>query len=642
MSIKKVIIATVLALAMVAMVAPAATQAATLSELMAQISALQAQLVALQGGSQAAGTGLCAGVTFERTLVVGSTGTDVKCLQQMLSVTPMSGYFGQITLAAVRAYQTSKGFVPANQVGPMTRAALNASLAAVTPAGSFPAGCTSAAGFSSTTGQSCSAVGNFPAGCTSASGYSPTTGVSCSTGASTTPGATGFLSIPNLSPAPASDTSGNITATSGVPVLGVNVKAIGSNMTVSSAKVQLAITGGDYPSTVVQTLSVYDGSTLLGTYPVNTSTVIKNSTDYYVILSGFNFMIPANVTKTLTIKADFNPGLETNRTLTINLYGTDAVRGVDGMGAYATAGLATTKVYTIGYATVGASTLVVSANTATPKATSVNVNVDNGTTGVPMLVFNTKSTTGASVITDVVVTAQGDNTAVAKMTGVSLYDGSTLLGSQSLSSAVSGATATFTDLTVNVAKDATKTLTVKADFGATVTNSSSVYLSIATGAITYQKPDMTSTTTTGTAGSSTNVVVLFNGKAAILSFVSSSSTYTYNTTTPSLSYSTGVITFKAKADGGTLTALTNSTVKVKWNSTILSTSDVSVDVSPVGDTADGSEATVTVTMTVPRATSGTGFVNFNIYEIDWTVGGTSATQIWGLSDDYKTPYVNVQ
>src|ERR1035437_7157877 len=110
MSIKRTIITTIVALALVAVVAPAATQATTISDLMAQIAALQAQLQGLAGTPVATGTGACVGVTFIRNLVVRSTGSDVKCLQQILQVTPQSGYFGPLTLAAVRAYQAEQGF----------------------------------------------------------------------------------------------------------------------------------------------------------------------------------------------------------------------------------------------------------------------------------------------------------------------------------------------------------------------------------------------------------------------------------------------------------------------------------------------------------------------------------------------------
>jgi len=145
MSIKRTIITTIVALALVAVVAPAVTSATTVADLMAQIAALQSQLQGLSGTTTATGTGACAGVTFTRNLKVGDTGSDVKCLQVLLNNNGYKvattgagspGYetltFGPKTLVAVKAFQTAKGMVPANQVGPMTRAALNALLGTAT------------------------------------------------------------------------------------------------------------------------------------------------------------------------------------------------------------------------------------------------------------------------------------------------------------------------------------------------------------------------------------------------------------------------------------------------------------------------------------------------------------------------------
>jgi len=144
MSIKlrKTIIAAVAVVSSVAMIAPSFAGAVTIDELLAQIAQLQMQLQTMQGG---AGAGACAGVTFSRTLTVGSTGSDVKCLQVILNMSAStkvasSGagspgmetmYFGPLTLAAVKMYQTQHGWTPANQVGPMTRAALNAQVSAM-------------------------------------------------------------------------------------------------------------------------------------------------------------------------------------------------------------------------------------------------------------------------------------------------------------------------------------------------------------------------------------------------------------------------------------------------------------------------------------------------------------------------------
>ena len=541
-----------------------------------------------------------------------------------------TSYFGPITLSAVKAFQVAKGWTPANQVGPLTRAELNALINATPAIPGTPVvptvGCPAGAIYNSVTGALCSVV-------------------------APTPGATGFLSIPSLSPSPASNA--NIIETSNVPVLGVNIKAIGSNMTVSSAKLKIAVSEGDYPSVVVQNLHVYDGSTLLGSYPVNVSTVIKDGSYYYVILSGFNFVIPANTTKTLTINADFNSGLETSRTVTFNLYGTDAVRGTDSMGAFTTAYLATTRAYTVTYTTVGSSTLTATASTSTPASTSVNVDATNGTTDVPVLVFNAKSTVGASQITDLVFTVTAIDTAMfADVTAIKLYDGSTLLGSVSpVESGSTGAgTATFSDLAIDVAKDATKALTVKADIAAGVTAEDTLIVSITpTSQITYRKPDLSSRYGYGSAITGKTMYV-FNGEAAAFTLVGATATYTYNSTTPSASYTSGVITLKVKANGGTITPKLDSddfTVNAYLNGSLVgAAASKSVTITPDDVVSDGTESTVVINVSESREASGTGFVSFEVDNIAWVIsdGTTTVTvtgQNWGL-DTFKTPAVSAQ
>lgn len=127
MNIRKTIISTTVALTMVALVAPAAVGAITAADLQAQINALTAQLGTLQGSSSVPAA--CVGVTLNMNLKPGMNNAQVKCVQAILNVSPMSGYFGPKTLAAVQAYQAANGITPASQVGPMTRAKLNAWLA---------------------------------------------------------------------------------------------------------------------------------------------------------------------------------------------------------------------------------------------------------------------------------------------------------------------------------------------------------------------------------------------------------------------------------------------------------------------------------------------------------------------------------
>ena len=124
---------------------PAAAQ--TSADLQAQITALLAQISALQ--AQLSGSTTPASTTtynFTRDLTLGSTGEDVRALQQYLnsagytvastgagSVGNESAYFGALTQAALSNFQAANGVSPtAGYFGPITRAKI-ASLTPTTP-----------------------------------------------------------------------------------------------------------------------------------------------------------------------------------------------------------------------------------------------------------------------------------------------------------------------------------------------------------------------------------------------------------------------------------------------------------------------------------------------------------------------------
>ena len=132
--VSKLFVAFVAASMLVMLASPA--KAATAEELQAQIDALMAQISALQGSTAPAATP-AKGCTFTRALTVGSEGADVKCLQDYL--TPKyftnaggsTGYFGSVSAAAVAAWQTANGVMPAaGYFGPVSQAKYAALMAA--------------------------------------------------------------------------------------------------------------------------------------------------------------------------------------------------------------------------------------------------------------------------------------------------------------------------------------------------------------------------------------------------------------------------------------------------------------------------------------------------------------------------------
>lgn len=65
---------------------------------------------------------------FNQNLWVGLKNDDIVQLQKRLRVTPLSGYFGVLTLAAVIRYQRANAIPPTGFVGPLTRAKLNSTV----------------------------------------------------------------------------------------------------------------------------------------------------------------------------------------------------------------------------------------------------------------------------------------------------------------------------------------------------------------------------------------------------------------------------------------------------------------------------------------------------------------------------------
>ena len=284
------------------MMGPAVASAATVDELTAQINALLAQVQALQTTSgTTVVTPVSGGHVYSVDLTLGSTGDDVVALQTFLVsnghlVMPAGvamGYFGNLTKAAVSAWQAAMGISPtAGYFGPISRTAMNAAGVGASTGLSYPVGCTSGIGFSPTTGMPCATAGtSLPAGCVSTNGFSPTTGQACS-GATTTVVGGGVSASFDSSVLPSTLISGQGVAT----VAGFKI----SNGTASPVKVTMVKfkrTGISSDSTL-NNVYLYQGSARL-TDSASIATAVVNFTD----TAGL-FTIPANSSITLLARAD--------------------------------------------------------------------------------------------------------------------------------------------------------------------------------------------------------------------------------------------------------------------------------------------------------------------------------------------------
>lgn len=439
---------------------------AQINSLLAMIAQLQAQLAA-QGGSTTTGG---AGMMFTQDLTLGSTGSEVTSLQQwlvskgylMMPAGTSYGYFGPLTQSALAKYQAEAGISPAaGYFGPITRAKVNAM------GGSMTGGTTGGTTTGGTTGGA--------------------TGI-------TTPGMEGTLTVTSNNAGLAS------TAYEGdsmIGVLGFNVEAKTSDIAVQRIKLQL---GDD--STLLwrkgysRLYVTADGNTLTSV-DLNSSTVVKEGSDYFVTITGFNYVVPKDSKKQIVIKADVMSSIDsTDRTnlgsesLSLVLNG---VRGIDGAGIdqYSPSS-AISRTVSFSAELSESATLKLSLNSSSPKKVDVVASsgadedeLDKLTT----LIFDVRAEKDDVTITDmrVGVVKSGSGAAIAQT--AYLFDGSSELDSAS----VSGGMASFTDIDYVVPKDTTKSLTVKID----VRDANATVANFVTQASTTVSADLTSENSQG-------------------------------------------------------------------------------------------------------------------------------------------------
>lgn len=581
-----------------------------------------------------------ASYAFNTNLTVGSRGADVVALQSFLEAKGLlvipagtsKGYFGALTKSAVAAFQTQKGITPAaGYFGPITRAAVMADGGSTT---STTPGCGTGAMYSSVTGQPCTTTTTTP-GCAVGAMYNSQTGQPCTS--SQTPITSGAEGTLDLKLATTPTNNANVQTSTDVPVYGVEFKARLADSVVQTLDLEVATTlsgSAENPATLINTIKVWDGSNVIATVPVNSSTFTKDSSNvYYIRLSGLNFVVPKDTTKVLTVSVSTN-SIDSDRVVTIDGYNTNSVRAVSGNGVnsfYSITGASYTRTHT--FKKPGTSTLTLSGASTPLRSQNNRVNSTDSVI-VPVLNFNVKSETGASKITSVTATTTLYSGFTIGDAVLYLYDGSTLVDSQTAATSV-----TFNNLSINVPQDTTKTLTVKIGYPATTSTVTTPYVSTTTvSSVVYEKPN----------GSSATVSTAVNGvgqyvytKSVNLSLASTptitvqNSTFTGGTSTMNASFSLNVT-----PQGGDWVRSSASAV-IGWAlasapTTILATSSAAI--SRVDNIADGVSAVVEFSGNTSAPVSGivAGSYVARITSITWNAGNGAVTQTYGL-DDFLTP-----
>jgi len=329
--------------------------------------------------------------TQSTTLRQGSTGAQVVSLQTALGITA-DGKFGPMTKVAVQAFQTASGLVADGVVGPMTGAALGGG--APVAGGTYPAGCTSAVGYSSTTGAKCDSSASYPAGCSSAVGYSPTTGAKCdgstTTTTTTTTGGAGSVDTYELVSGLSNEEVGEDA--DDVKVAGIVVEnSDGSDISITAVKLVFneGTAASDFDD-YAKDVSVWLGSTKVATVDADEFTDNNNWTKT-VTLSGA--IIKSGDTENLYVAISGISNLDTNDAADTWTVDITSVRFMDGLGALISEDptVAVTTFSFESFATSADTELKITetgtANELVDDAHLINVHATDDTDNIPILAF---------------------------------------------------------------------------------------------------------------------------------------------------------------------------------------------------------------------------------------------------------------
>ncbi len=509
--ITKKLSAVVLTLALALSVNVGLAAEPTVDDLQAQIAELQELIATLQaqlkGGSQVTTPGtvpaVCAGVSFNRNLSLGASGSDVKCLQALLNTdattqVAASGagskgaeteYFGTLTRTAVIAFQNkyaSEVLTPLGLtagtgiVGVQTRVKLNAMLTAGVPGETTP-------------------------------GETPGT---------STPSETGVEGDLRIKVLPTPNNVDVYGGESNVAVMAFEVEAKDSDLTIQRVDIEL-----NKPRAwrFINNIALYDGSNAVKGVDVDRDTVTESAGVSRVRLSGLNIKVTKDSKKTLTVKVgtDARPAADDAVVMTIPEGG---VRAVDSAGINQTDGNIS-RTFNV-KSDAEAAKVEFKLNTNSPKEGIALIDEDSSTE-IELLKADLVVTKGDVDVEKLVFDLTGDLTDVQ---AVKLYDGTTVIGNVEATEAV-----VFSDLDLNIKSGTTKTLTLKAEIAANATTTVSLSAKIDSA---------------NNGGSNSSNIIGVNDKNANVTGVASGDTIYFYLVAPEISDIKASIT-EGKRDDGT-------------------------------------------------------------------------------------------
>lgn len=667
---KKILAVAVIALAFAVVAVSPAQAALTSTQVSAIISLLQsfgadAATIANVQASLTGGTPTSGGssmgtpsYTFTRDLTLGASGADVTALQQFLISKGFgipagaTGYFGSQTQSALSTYQATKNISPAvGYFGPITKQVVSGDMAVYVPPTTTP-------GTPGTPGT--------------------TVPPSSSTGI-TTPGVEGTLAATEYSSGVKSTLYEGDTK---APILGVEVEAKNSDIAVQRIKIDLGTTTKIY-NKIYSRLYVTDVSgNVLAESPLNSSTVIKDSSRYYITVAGFNLLVPKGTKKVLKIAVDVYSNIDStdrnagDTTLSWGVrFASNGVRGVDGAGIdqYA-AGTSIGKSITISALLAETATIVLSTNTATPSANDVIASQgssENELDAVPFLSFDVKAEKDNVKITDMRfdIDKAGSGGGVASST-VYLYEGSTVIDTATVdSSAANGTYVVFSNVDYVVAKDTTKTLTLKADLRSANGTVSQISANASSSGFTAENTLGDSVSVSGSATGENqfvrNVGPIFTLVSKTISKSTTAAQNNFSTSTAQATFTLkikavgGPIQFGSVASTSPLTGSSSPYILTYYNgaaTTLLVSSSTAFDVPSTGvDTTgldnsftlpEGNEVTIPISFTFEGRTAAgvavsTGAYAIALERIAWKSTGAQTSTFMAGETEWRTSTVSL-
>jgi hypothetical protein len=436
--------------------------------------------------------------SFPRNLGMGATGSDVKELQMFLNACPDTALavaagatgsagnesmtYGPATMNAVMAYQAKVGVSAVGAFGPQTRAqaaAMGNVCGGVTPPPVTPAEALCPNGM--TLASNCMtapvvtpAQPLCPNGMTLASNCmtAPTGGVTppANNGALTGEGTVEEFSIASAEDSDFSEGQEQVE----LVAVDVELDDDGSlkmdrfdlymgelDAGVQSQKpwdyfekAYLMVDGKEVTSMDVDSSSDWDE------VATGDETLAATTQEYKLRFSGLNSILPSDETSTVSVAFDIVGTLDSDDDDATWAFGieNDSFRFTDGTGFVFTDGDDEEDTFGADEAEVGS--IEISESDENPDASVVEVSESTDTNGVTVAVVEVEETEGVDVnITEVEVTFTTSDTITDVVKKAYLYDGGTLVGSES----VSGATVTFDNLDWDLDGDDKQDITVKVD-----------------------------------------------------------------------------------------------------------------------------------------------------------------------------------